>query len=80
MSSDKIVSEIISIVEEILGLKREDISETDHFADDLGADSLDIVELIFEFEDHFDLQISEDAIDEITTIQKAANYIKAWAV
>jgi acyl carrier protein len=55
--------------------KNEEIQNTSSFVDDLGADSLDTVELVMALEEEFDLEISDDAAEKITTVQHAIDYI-----
>lgn len=64
------------IVIEQLDVKEEDVSNEASFVDDLGADSLDTVELVMALEDEFEIEISEDAAEKITTVQQAIDYIK----
>jgi acyl carrier protein len=63
------------IVAEQLGVK-EDISNDASFVDDLGADSLDTVELVMALEEEFECEIPDDEAEKITTVQLAINYIK----
>jgi acyl carrier protein len=71
-SVDERVKEIIA---EQLGLEKEDIQPEASFIDDLGADSLDIVEMIMTIEDEFDVEISDEDAEKIVTVQDAINYI-----
>jgi acyl carrier protein len=64
------------IIAEQLGLEKEDIQLDASFIDDLGADSLDIVEMIMTIEDEYDVEISDDDAEKIATVQDAINYIK----
>ena len=64
------------IVCEQLGVKEEDVKASSSFVDDLGADSLDTVELIMEFEKEFDIQIPDDQAENITTVGQAVAYIE----
>ena len=59
-----------------LSVNQEDIIDSAHFANDLGADSLDMVELILEFEKEFKLQIPDEVADEIKTVADAKSYLK----
>ena len=72
-SVEERVKEIIS---EQLGLEKEDIQLDASFIDDLGADSLDIVEMIMTIEDEYDVEISDDDAEKLSTVQDAINYIK----
>jgi acyl carrier protein len=65
------------IVVEHLGVEAEKVSEEASFIDDLGADSLDIVELVMAFEEEFGVEIPDDAAEKITTVKDAIDYIEA---
>ncbi|MGF1550510.1 MAG: acyl carrier protein [Sphingomonadaceae bacterium] len=65
------------IVVEHLGVEREKVTEEASFIDDLGADSLDIVELVMAFEEEFGVEIPDDAAEKITTVKDAIDYIEA---
>ena len=72
------------IVVEHLGVDAEKVSEEASFIDDLGADSLDIVELVMAFEEEFGVEIPDDAAEKITTVKDAIDYIdqnkgRTWA-
>ena len=67
---------IFDIVAERMGVKKEDLSENTSFVNDLGADSLDQVELIMELEDQFDLTIADEDAEKIETIGDAIKYIE----
>ncbi|ARN85239.1 acyl carrier protein [Candidatus Nucleicultrix amoebiphila] len=64
------------IVVEHLGVEEAKVTPSASFVDDLGADSLDTVELVMAFEEEFGIEIPDDAAEKITTIQKAIDYIK----
>ncbi len=63
------------IVVEHLGVESEKVTEDASFIDDLGADSLDIVELVMAFEEEFGVEIPDDAAEKITTVKDAIVYI-----
>ena len=65
------------IVVEHLGVEAEKVTEDASFIDDLGADSLDIVELVMAFEVEFGVEIPDDAAEKITTVRDAIDYIEA---
>ena len=67
---------VIKMVAEQLGVKEEDIQSTSSFVEDLGADSLDTVELIMEFEKEFDISIPDDQAEKIQTVGEAIRYIE----
>ena len=64
------------IVVEHLGVESEKVTEEASFIDDLGADSLDIVELVMAFEEEFGVEIPDDAAEKITTVKDAISYIE----
>ncbi|MDY6992894.1 MAG: acyl carrier protein [Pseudomonadota bacterium] len=63
------------IVVEQLGVKEEEVSNESSFVDDLGADSLDTVELVMALEEEFQCEIPDEEAEKITTVQQAINYI-----
>jgi len=63
------------IVMEQLGVKQEEISNESSFVDDLGADSLDTVELVMALEEEFETEIPDEEAEKITTVQHAIDYI-----
>jgi acyl carrier protein len=63
------------IVCEQLGKSVEEVSNDASFVDDLGADSLDTVELVMALEEEFDLEIADEEAEKISTLQEAVNYI-----
>lgn len=73
MDIEKRVKEIIA---EQLGLGIEEVSNESSYVDDLGADSLDVVELVMALEEEFDIEISDDELEKIRTVQDTVDYIK----
>ncbi len=67
------------IVAEQLSTSEDEISNTSSFVDDLGADSLDTVELVMALEEEFNLEIPDDEAEKITTVQQAVDHINAAA-
>ena len=65
------------IVVEQLGVKSEEVTNEASFIDDLGADSLDTVELVMALEEEFDTEIPDEDAEKITTVQQAVDYINA---
>ena len=63
------------IVAEQLGVKEEEVKAEASFVDDLGADSLDTVELVMALEEEFETEIPDEEVEKITTVQLAINYI-----
>jgi acyl carrier protein len=66
---------VIGIVSEQLGVPKEEVTRASSFVDDLKADSLDVVELVMEFEDEFGITIPDDDYDKIKTVGDAITYI-----
>ncbi|MCB1588674.1 MAG: acyl carrier protein [Xanthomonadales bacterium] len=67
------------IVIDRLSVKEEQVTTTASFVDDLGADSLDTVELVMALEEEFECEIPDEEAEKITTVQQAIDYIKAHA-
>ena len=67
---------VIEIVCENLGVNREQVTRQTSFQDDIGADSLDIVELVMELEEEFDITIPDDQAEKIKTVGEAIDYIE----
>lgn len=65
------------IVVEQLGVKEDEVTNDASFVDDLGADSLDTVELVMALEEEFGTEIPDEQAEKITTIQQAVDYIKS---
>jgi acyl carrier protein len=68
---------VTKIVAEQLGVAESEISNSSSFVDDLGADSLDTVELVMALEEEFDTEIPDEEAEKITTVQQAIDYINA---
>jgi len=68
---------VIKMVAEQLGVKEEDVKVTSSFVEDLGADSLDTVELIMALEEEFDAEIPDEEAEKIATVTDAITYITA---
>lgn len=67
------------IISEQLGVDEKTINNDSSFVDDLGADSLDTVELVMALEEEFGTEIPDDEAEKITTVQQAIDYIKSHA-
>ena len=74
---DNIVERVKKIVAEQLGVNEADIKNESSFVDDLGADSLDTVELVMALEEEVECEIPDDQAEKITTVQQAVDYILA---
>ena len=72
---EKIEQRVKKIVAEQLGVNEADINNESSFVDDLGADSLDTVELVMALEEEFECEIPEDEAEKITTVQQAIDYV-----
>jgi len=71
-----IKSRVVSIIVDKLGVDENEVVNDASFTNDLGADSLDTVELIMEFEKEFDIQIPDDQAENISTVGQAISYIE----
>ena len=67
---------VVDIVAEQLGVDKEKVTPETSFVNDLGADSLDTVELVMELEEEFDINIPDDAAEKIQTVGQAIEYIE----
>ena len=76
MSSEEIFEKIKEIILEQLGVTENTVTMEASFIDDLGADSLDIVELIMALEEEFDLEIPDADAEKIVTVSDVVDYIK----
>lgn len=74
---EEIEQRVKKIVAEQLGVNEADVKIESAFVDDLGADSLDTVELVMALEDEFDTEIPDEEAEKITTVQQAVTYVKA---
>ena len=72
----EIASRVKAIIVDKLGVEESEVTETASFTNDLGADSLDTVELIMEFEKEFGISIPDDQVEKIGTVGDAVSYIE----
>ncbi len=72
-----IVERVTKLVCEQLGVKEEEVTSEASFVEDLGADSLDTVELVMALEEEFETEIPDEEAEKITTVKEAIDYIEA---
>lgn len=72
---EEVVSKIKELIKNSLGVSEDEIALDSSFIDDLGADSLDIVELVMLIEKEFDIEIPDEDAEKISTVQDAIDYI-----
>ena len=75
MGNAETAEKVKSIIVEQLGVPSEDVTDEASFIEDLGADSLDIVELIMALEEEYDIEISDEEAEKIQTVGDAVNYV-----
>ena len=71
----QVIDKVKSLISQNIGVGIEEINPDSSFIDDLGADSLDIVELVMNFEDSFGIEIPDEDAEKISTVQDAIDYI-----
>lgn len=76
MSSEEIFEKIKAIIVEQLGVAESAVTMDASFIDDLGADSLDIVELVMAMEEEFDIEIPDEEAEKVVTVRDVVDYIK----
>lgn len=76
---ESIEQRVKKIVAENLGVKFEDIAPQNKFVEDLGADSLDTVELVMALEEEFEMEIPDEEAEKITTVQQAIDYAEKYS-
>jgi acyl carrier protein len=74
-----IEDKVKNIIVEQLGVDEKEVKPEAHFVDDLGADSLDVVELVMALEEEFKLEINDEDAEKLTTVKQAVDYIGAHA-
>jgi acyl carrier protein len=80
MSDKPIEEKVKEIIVEQLGVNPEQVTPTASFIEDLGADSLDIVELVMAFEEAFEIEIPDEDAEKIATVKDAIDYIESRTV
>ena len=76
MNFDGIQQTVISVVAEIRGINSEKINLNSHLADNLGADSLDTLEILLEIEEKLDIQFTDEEAESVTTVEQICNYVQ----
>ena len=76
MSSEEVFDKVKEIIVEQLGVAEDAVTQEASFIDDLGADSLDIVELIMALEEEFDMEIPDEDAEKVVTVGDVVDYIK----
>lgn len=76
MSSEEVFEKVKNIIIEQLGVSETAVTAEASFIDDLGADSLDIVELVMALEEEFDIEIPDSDAEKVVTVQDVVDYIK----
>jgi acyl carrier protein len=79
MEREDLLKKVRQIVSDKLSISEDQVTEDASFIDDLGADSLDTVELVMALEDEFGLDIPDDEAEKLTTVGKALDYIQGHA-
>jgi len=77
VATSAIEAKVKSIIADQLGVGEDEIKTESSFIEDLGADSLDIVELVMAFEEEFGVEIPDDAAEKIATVKDAISYIES---
>ena len=77
MERDELLKKIKSIASDKLSISEDQVTEEASFIDDLGADSLDTVELVMALEDEFSMDIPDEEAEKLTTVKRAMDYILA---
>lgn len=73
----EVLERVTKVIVDRLGVDESEVKPEASFRDDLGADSLDVVELVMEFEDEFDMEISDEDAENIKTVGDAVKYIES---
>jgi acyl carrier protein len=79
MANSNVEDRVKKIIVEQLGVREDQVQENARFIEDLGADSLDTVELVMEFEEAFGIKIPDDVVEKMTTVGQALSYINEKA-
>ena len=79
METQEIFDKVREIIAQQLGVDKSKVTDTANFTDDLGADSLDTVELVMAIEEEFSIEISDEAAEKIANLQQAVEFIESQA-
>jgi acyl carrier protein len=74
--AEKIQQKVIDLIVDQLGVDADSVTPQAHFIDDLGADSLDTVELVMAFEEEFDIEVPDEDAEKLETVSDVTNYLK----
>jgi acyl carrier protein len=77
MTEQELLEKVTKVVMEKLGVKEDQVKSDASFVDDLGADSLDRVELVMALEDEFDIEIPDEDAEKLVKVSDALNYVKS---
>ena len=80
MANSNVEDRVKKIIVEQLGVREDQVQDDARFIEDLGADSLDTVELVMEFEEAFGIKIPDDVVEKMTTVGQAVSYINEKVV
>ena len=80
MANSNVEDRVKKIIVEQLGVREDQVQDNARFIEDLGADSLDTVELVMEFEEAFGIKIPDDVVEKMTTVGQAVSYINEKVV
>ena len=75
MTREEVIEKVKGVIVEQLSVSEQEVTEEASYTDDLGADSLDTVELVMALEEEFDTEIPDEEAEKITTVQQAIDYI-----
>jgi len=75
MDKDEILERVCEVVSDVLGVNLQDVTADSRFVEDLGAESIQSVELVAAFEEEFDIELDEDAALQVQTVGKAVDFV-----